>query len=124
MLTEPLLSSQRIGGIEALKRDLPIENSNIKPTRSARGPKEILALFTKGFCMGASDVVTGVSGGTMALILGIYEELIQSIKAFDGDCLRLILRGRFSQFMDKVPLGFLLPLGMGILTAIFTAFCK
>ena len=120
MLTEPLLSSQRIGGIEALKRDLPIENSNIKPTRSARGPKEILALFTKGFCMGASDVVPGVSGGTMALILGIYEELILSIKAFDYDCLRLVLRGRFSQLLDKVPLGFLLPLGMGILTAIFT----
>jgi putative membrane protein len=70
--------------------------------------------------MGAADVVPGVSGGTMALILGIYEELIQSIKAFDWDCLRLVLRGRFSQLLDKVPLGFLLPLGMGILTAIFT----
>lgn len=70
--------------------------------------------------MGASDVVPGVSGGTMALILGIYEELIQSIKAFDWDCLRLVLRGRFSQLLDKVPWGFLLPLGMGILTAIFT----
>jgi putative membrane protein len=70
--------------------------------------------------MGASDVVPGVSGGTMALILGIYEELILSIKAFDWDCLRLVLRGRFSQLLDKVPLGFLLPLGMGILTAIFT----
>ncbi len=56
----------------------------------------------------------------MALILGIYEELILSIKAFDYDCLRLVLRGRFSQLMDKVPLGFLLPLGMGILTAIFS----
>jgi len=56
----------------------------------------------------------------MALILGIYEELILSIKAFDRDCLRLVLRGRFSQLLDKVPLGFLLPLGMGILTAIFT----
>lgn len=120
MLSEPLLLSQRIGGIDALKRDLPIENSEKKPTRSARGPKEILALFTKGFCMGASDVVPGVSGGTMALILGIYEELILSIKAFDYDCLRLVLRGRFSQLLDKVPLGFLLPLGMGILTAIFT----
>jgi putative membrane protein len=103
-----------------LKRDLPIEKSNQNPTRSARGPKETLALFTKGFCMGASDVVPGVSGGTMALILGIYEELILSIKAFDWDCLRLVLRGRFSEFLDKVPFGFLLPLGMGILTAIFT----
>lgn len=118
MLTEPLLSSQRMGGIKALKRNPPIEIANKKPSHSARGPREILALFTKGFCMGASDVVPGVSGGTMALILGIYEELIQSIKAFDWDCLRLVLRGRFSQL--KVPFGFLLPLGIGILTAIFT----
>ena len=70
--------------------------------------------------MGASDVVPGVSGGTMALILGIYEELILSIKAFDWDCIRLVIRGRFSELLDKVPFGFLLPLGMGILTAIFT----
>lgn len=120
MLTEPLLSSQSIGEIKALKRHLSIEKSNNTPSNSARGPKEILALFAKGFCMGASDVVPGVSGGTMALILGIYEELIQSIKAFDWDCLRLVLRGRFSQLLDKVPFGFLLPLGVGILTAIFT----
>jgi putative membrane protein len=79
-----------------------------------------LALFAKGFCMGASDVVPGVSGGTMALILGIYEELIQSIKAFDGHVFRLIIRGRLLQALKAVPLGFLIPLGLGILTAIFT----
>jgi putative membrane protein len=80
----------------------------------------LLALFVKGFCMGAADVVPGVSGGTMALILGIYEELIRAIKTFDSDLLRQFLRGRFSSAMQRVPLGFLLPLGMGILTAIFT----
>ena len=37
-----------------------------------------LALAIKGFCMGASDVVPGVSGGTMAFILGIYEELVKA----------------------------------------------
>jgi len=71
-------------------------------------------------CMGASDVVPGVSGGTMALILGIYEELIQSIKAFDASFLQLVLRGRLRRALQAVPLGFLIPLGLGILAAIFT----
>ena len=43
---------------------------------------DYLILSLKGFCMGASDVVPGVSGGTMAFILGIYEELIGAILSF------------------------------------------
>jgi putative membrane protein len=86
----------------------------------ARSPQAMLTLFAKGFCMGASDVVPGVSGGTMALILGIYEELIQSIKAFDGALLRLVIQGRLTHALKTAPLGFILPLGIGILTAIFT----
>ena len=70
--------------------------------------------------MGASDVVPGVSGGTMALILGIYEELISAVKAIDSAFVRRILQGRFKQAFRAVPLGFLVPLGLGILTAIFT----
>lgn len=85
-----------------------------------RSPAASLALFAKGFCMGACDVVPGVSGGTMALILGIYEELILAIRAFDGVFLRLLLKGRPVQALGNVPIGFLLPLGIGILTAIFT----
>lgn len=93
------------------------EDANKKPTWQTRTS---LGLFAKGFCMGASDVVPGVSGGTMALILGIYEELIQSIKAFDGALLRLVLQGRFRQALKSAPLAFIIPLGIGILTAIFT----
>ncbi|MDY6879326.1 MAG: DUF368 domain-containing protein, partial [Thermodesulfobacteriota bacterium] len=48
-----------------------------------RSFKDYLILMSKGFCMGASDVVPGVSGGTMAFILGIYEELVTAIKSFD-----------------------------------------
>ena len=70
--------------------------------------------------MGASDVVPGVSGGTMALILGVYEELIRSIRAFDGHLLGLVLKGRIRQALHTIPFGFLLPLGTGILFAIFT----
>ncbi len=42
--------------------------------------KERIGLFFKGVAMGAADIVPGVSGGTIALITGIYEELIESIK--------------------------------------------
>ena len=83
-------------------------------------PRQTLSLFVKGFCMGASDVVPGVSGGTMALILGIYEDLISAVKAIDSAFVRNILQGRFRQALMAVPLDFLIPLGLGILTAIFT----
>ena len=42
--------------------------------------KQRIGLFFKGVAMGAADIVPGVSGGTIALITGIYEELIESIK--------------------------------------------
>ena len=86
----------------------------------SQNPCNPLTLFAKGICMGASDVVPGVSGGTMALILGIYEELIQSIKAFDTSLLRLVFKGHFKKALEATPYEFILPLGIGILTAIFT----
>ena len=46
--------------------------------------------------MGAANIVPGVSGGTVALITGIYEKLINSIKSFGIDSIRLILSGRLS----------------------------
>src|SRR5690606_31892063 len=45
--------------------------------------KERLQLVLKGMCMGFADVVPGVSGGTMALVLGIYTQLILAIKSVD-----------------------------------------
>ncbi len=50
--------------------------------RARRGLGDYVGLIARGFCMGSADVVPGVSGGTMAFILGIYEELIQSIRLF------------------------------------------
>ena len=50
-----------------------------------------LMISVKGFCMGAADVVPGVSGGTMAFILGIYEELISAIRSFDIDFINFSL---------------------------------
>jgi putative membrane protein len=70
--------------------------------------------------MGASDVVPGVSGGTMAFILGIYEDLINAIKSFDLKSLKLLMFFKFRLLLDRVSWKFLLPLGIGILTAIFS----
>jgi putative membrane protein len=74
----------------------------------------------KGFCMGAADVVPGVSGGTMAFILGIYEELIKSIKSFDLIFLKLLFSFRVKDALDRASWQFLMALGVGILAAIFT----
>ncbi|MBU0734042.1 MAG: DUF368 domain-containing protein [Proteobacteria bacterium] len=77
-------------------------------------------LTAKGFCMGAADVVPGVSGGTMAFILGIYEELINAIKSFDFKSLKLLVTLKGRAFFESISWKFLLAVGVGILTAIFT----
>jgi len=81
---------------------------------------EYLVLTLKGFCMGAADVVPGVSGGTMAFILGIYEELIAAIKSFDLKSLKLLVTLKIRLLLGHVSWRFLLAVGIGILTAIFS----
>ena len=87
---------------------------------SPRSFHDYLVLATKGFCMGASDVVPGVSGGTMAFILGIYDELIDSIRSFDLMSLQFLVTLRLRPLLDRISWQFLLAVGVGILTAIFT----
>ncbi len=65
-------------------------------------------------------MVPGVSGGTMAFILGIYEELLNAIKSFDLKSLQLLMTFKFRLLLDRVSWQFLLALGIGILTAIFS----
>lgn len=77
-------------------------------------------LFFTGFSMGAADIVPGVSGGTMAFIMGVYETLIDAIKSFNLKAVQLALKFKFGELFNKqVPIRFLLALGFGILTAIF-----
>lgn len=83
-----------------------------------RTPGQYLRLFLTGFAMGAADIVPGVSGGTMAFILGVYENLIDAIKSFNLDAIRLLLNLRFQALMDQVSLRFLVALGVGLLSAI------
>ena len=64
--------------------------------------------------MGSADVVPGVSGGTIAFITGIYEELLNSIKQFDRQAARLIFRGQIKAFWKHVNGRFLITLLSGI----------
>lgn len=59
-----------------------------------RNLKDYGLLVLKGMGMGAADVVPGVSGGTIAFIVGIYEELIDSIKSINGASLKLLFTGK------------------------------
>lgn len=68
----------------------------------------------KGACMGAADVIPGVSGGTIAFIMGIYDEFVGSIARIDSTALRLLLRGHFREFWKHINGGFLLSLVLGI----------
>jgi putative membrane protein len=76
-----------------------------------------LILAIKGFLMGAANVVPGVSGGTMALILGIYEELIQAIRSFNLRFLRLFVMLRIKEAISSLAWPFLLPVAVGVLAA-------
>jgi putative membrane protein len=85
-----------------------------------RGLKGYLGVVARGFCMGAADVVPGVSGGTMAFILGIYEELIEAIHAVNVSFARRLLSFRFREAFEDFPYWFLISVGIGIGGAIFS----
>ena len=79
-----------------------------------------IVLALKGCAMGMADVVPGVSGGTIAVISGIYEELLDSIRSVDATALRLLLRFRLAEFWRHINGRFLLPVLLGIAVAIFS----
>lgn len=54
----------------------------------------LAGIFARGLAMGMADIVPGVSGGTIALITGIYERLLSAIVAADAEAVVLLLRGR------------------------------
>jgi putative membrane protein len=82
--------------------------------------KKNLRLFLTGFSMGVADLIPGVSGGTIAFLSGVYEELIYSIKQVTGNTIKLVLRGKIPDAIKSIPFPFLLPLGIGLLTAVFS----
>lgn len=68
--------------------------------------------------MGVADAVPGVSGGTIAFITGIYEELLHSLNAFDREALRLLARFRLASLWKKINGNFLLTLAVGVITSL------
>ena len=77
-------------------------------------------LILRGCAMGAADVVPGVSGGTIAFITGIYEELIDSIKAVDLQAVKLLLKFKLAEFWEKINGNFLISVIAGIGISIFS----
>jgi putative membrane protein len=80
----------------------------------------VVRLFFTGFAMGIADLIPGVSGGTVAFLSGIYEELLVSIKSITGRSLKYVLKGEIKYALRSVPYRFLVPLALGLFTAIFT----
>lgn len=74
----------------------------------------------KGICMGAADVIPGVSGGTIAFMTGIYEELVGSINAINLTALKFLFTGKLRDFWKHINGNFLLALATGILISVFS----
>ena len=91
------------------------------PGRAAdRAPASIGANLARGMAMGTADVIPGVSGGTVALILGIYRRLIGAIRslASAGTALARGNRGRAGDLVKEVPWAFVLAVGSGMVLAL------
>ncbi len=85
-----------------------------------KGWKSYLPIFFRGMGMGAADVVPGVSGGTIAFISGIYEELIDSIKSFDLSLLNCLVKEGPAAAWKKSNANFLLALFAGIAVSVLS----
>ena len=82
--------------------------------------KDYILLYIKGLGVGAVDLVPGVSGGTVAFITGIYEELLNSLRSFTPKNFKLFFSGKFKAFWEAVNGSFLLVLALGIGTSIIS----
>lgn len=85
-----------------------------------RNFKDYALLSLKGIGMGAADVVPGVSGGTIAFVVGIYDELIDSIKSINGKSLKLLFTGKWKAFWQAINGNFLFFLILGIGISVFS----
>lgn len=79
-----------------------------------------IATALKGMGMGAADVVPGVSGGTIAFMTGIYEELVGSINSVDMTAVKLLFSGRLKEFWKHINGSFLLSLFTGIFISVLS----
>ncbi len=85
-----------------------------------RKAKDYALLVLKGIGMGAADVIPGVSGGTIAFITDIYEELIDSLKSINLENIKLVFAGKFKEFWEAINGNFLLALFGGIIISLLS----
>lgn len=76
--------------------------------------KDYITICVKGACMGAADVIPGVSGGTIAFIMGIYDEFVGSIASINTEAVKLLFSGKFREFWKHINGNFLVSLVAGI----------
>jgi len=81
--------------------------------------KKYYILFLKGIGVGIANIIPGVSGGTIALITGLFETIIDSIKSFDIEALKLLFSGQFKKFIEYTNLYFLIAVFGGAGTGVF-----
>ena len=86
----------------------------------ARRTLDYVFITLKGMAMGAADVVPGVSGGTIAFISGIYEELITSINNIDLSLIKMLRKDGIKAVWNKVNGNFLLALFVGIFISVLS----
>ncbi|MBK6286960.1 MAG: DUF368 domain-containing protein [Pseudomonadales bacterium] len=87
---------------------------------SANSGKAMFAVYLRGMAMGIADLIPGVSGGTVALVTGIYDRLVGAIAAFGLPSLRLLLRGEIRAFWTAIDGTFLLVLVAGVASSVLS----
>jgi putative membrane protein len=80
--------------------------------------KEYIGYLLKGIGVGIANIIPGVSGGTIALITGIFERLINAIKSFDVTAAKLLFTGKWKAFTEKTDFYFLVTIFIGVFMAI------
>ena len=79
-----------------------------------KGVLKHIGIAVKGACMGAADVIPGVSGGTIAFIMGIYDQFVGSIASINAEAVKLLFSGKIKAFWKHINGNFLLTLVIGI----------
>lgn len=81
---------------------------------------QYISNFLKGIGIGSANVIPGVSGGTIALITGIFERLINALKSFNLTAIKLFFKGDIKGFFKHTDFGFLVSVGCGVLVAVIS----
>lgn len=94
-----------------------------EPSTAPRRVADAVGLYLRGFAMGAADIVPGVSGGTIALVTGVYERFIDALQSLSPAFLAPLARGRLreaSAELRRMRWSVLIPIGLGVVTAVLT----